>query len=225
MWGGLVHCGKCNALHHGFTCTVCGHKPDVEPHMMVIDGVRVPSYIQAGAVPYSVFVLLDLIRFECERPPTVPASGRAHPASERLVIVILFWTLIEGLMERFYTAAFADLPGELAQELLQRFPSIGGRLDRLYRRRWGMTFWDDLTEAGYPDAAKHLRAVQAARNAFVHGNPKAIDDALVQVTLDQLRNTQLGWIAVFNRRCSGMTKKVPLYDGDMALMLKKPGEV
>jgi hypothetical protein len=45
-----------------------------------------------------------------------------------LVIVILFWTLFESLMDRFYEAALADLPGELGPELLSRFASIGSRL-------------------------------------------------------------------------------------------------
>jgi len=91
-----------------------------------------------GAMPWSTYVLIDRIRREWERPPTGEPRGLGR-SSERFVIVILVWTLFETLIERFYEAAFADLPGELGAELLQRFASVGSRLDRLYERRWGRT--------------------------------------------------------------------------------------
>lgn len=42
--------------------------------------------------------------------------------AQRLVVVILFWSLFEILIDGFYRAAFADLPGKLSDELLQRLP-------------------------------------------------------------------------------------------------------
>ena len=151
---------------------------------------------------------------EWQRASASLPENRTRYGSERLVIVILFWTLFETLMDRFYLAAFADMPGDLGGELLRRFPNIGGRLDRLYKLRWGTTFWDNMADNGYAEAAKHLRTVQSARNNFVHGAPEAIDDALVKATVERLRDVQWGWVSVFNQRCTGMNKKVQLWEKD-----------
>ena len=212
----LIHCGECNALYQtaGSPCPICGHQIDMTPPKIELNGVEheLPVILQ-GAIPWSTYVLIDQMRLEWERPLAErgPAAGRS---AQRLVIVILFWTMFEVLIERFYEAAFADLPGQLGEELLQRFASVGSRLDRLYRRRWATTFWDDLASEGYPDAAAHLKLVQERRNAFVHGDPEAIDDSLVTATVDRLREVQLGWVAVFNKRCTGMQRKVPIWQAD-----------
>jgi hypothetical protein len=144
-----------------------------------------------GAIPWSTFVILRQIRLECARP-IVALDGAARRPAQRLAIVILFWTLFEILMEGFFRAAFAHLPGELADELLQRFPSIGGRLDRLYMRTWGTTFWADLEAEGFVEDAAHLRFLQERRNAFIHSDPEAIDDTLVEVTLARLETSRTG---------------------------------
>lgn len=72
-----------------------------------------------------------------------------------------------------------------------------------------------MLSAGYADAAKHLKLVQERRNAFVHGSVEAIDDALVEATVEKLGDVQLGWIAVFNKRCAGLSKRVPIWAADM----------
>lgn len=213
----LVHCPACNGLFDPkdlLSCPVCGHELDRSPKWVEIDGVehKLPPVMQ-GAIPYPTWTLLDHIRLEWERPVSATRSGRV--SAPRLVIVILFWTLFEVLMERFYGAAFADLPGDLRTELLQRNANMGARLDRLYKRRWGVTFWDDLSAEGYAEAAAHLKRVQARRNAFVHGDPAAIDDDLVASTVAQLEAVQLGWVALFNKRCTGMNRRVPIWETDM----------
>src|SRR6202521_3424674 len=171
-WHGLAHCPECNALHTSSKCPICGHVLDLTPHRITVDDVEhvIPAATQ-GAIPWSTFVILQQIRLERERPLAAIDGAGGRPA-QRLAIVILFWTLFEILMEGFFRAAFADLPGELADELLQRFPSIGGRLDRLYKPTWGMTFWADLEAGGFAEDAKHLRLVQERRNAFIHGDPE-----------------------------------------------------
>jgi len=213
-WHGLAHCPECNALHTSSKCPICGHVLDLTPHRITVDDVEhvIPAATQ-GAIPWSTFVILQQIRLERERPLAAIDGAGGRPA-QRLAIVILFWTLFEILMEGFFRAAFADLPGELADELLQRFPSIGGRLDRLYKRTWGMTFWADLEAGGFAEDAKHLRLVQERRNAFIHGDPEAIDDALVEATLARLETVQRGWIQLFNKRCTGRDKRIALWQVD-----------
>jgi len=213
-WHGLSHCPNCNALQRSQKCPVCGYALDFTPRRITVKGVEhlVPVATQ-GAIPWSTFVILRQIRLERERP-TISVDGVPQRPSQRLAIVILFWTLFEILMDAFYRAAFADLPGELAEELLQRFSSIGGRLDRLYKRTWGVTFWADLESEGFAIDAAHLRLLQERRNAFIHGDPEAIDDDIVDATLERLESVQVGWIQLFNKRCIGRSKHVPMWKVD-----------
>ena len=163
-----------------------------------------------GAIPWSTFVLLTQIQFEARRSAATEES-RFIGMSQRFTVVLLFWTLFEVLMEGFYRAAYADLPGELGEELLRRFPSIGGRLHRLYRRTWQVSFLDDLRSEGFHHEASLIDRVQGARNSFVHGDPEAIADELVDETLQRLENAQRGWIRIFNERCTGRENKVPIW--------------
>jgi hypothetical protein len=184
---------------------------DLEPQRIIVDGEEqiIPPAMQ-GAIPWSIFVLLEQIRIEAERA-TEPNETRLLSMSQRFTVVLLFWTLFEVLIDGFYRAAYADFLGELGDELLRRFPSIGSRLDRLYRRTWQTSFLDDLRSEGFDDEAELIVRVQSARNAFVHGNPEAIDDQLVDSTLRHLEGVQRGWIAMFNKRCTGRLERVPIW--------------
>lgn len=208
----LIHCHVCNALFDlPAPCPVCGHVYDLRPQT-VTDGDRsfeMPPAFE-GALHWSAHVLLRQMQLEVERP-LGPASQFTGGPSQRLVVVILFWSLFESLMDRFYRVALADLPGSLSEELLTRFNSIGSRLDRLHRARWGVSFWQDLADAGFAEVAQHLRSIQEKRNAFIHGDPTAIDDALVEESVENLLAVQLGWIAVFNRRCTNIQKVVKVW--------------
>jgi hypothetical protein len=212
----LIHCGECNALYRNACepCPVCGHQIDMSPRTIERDGVKhsVPAAL-AGALPYSSYVLLDQIRTELEHPVSDPNLASGRPA-QHYVVIILLWTLFESLMERFFETAFADLPGKLGEELLRKFPNIGDRLGRLYKSRWGTTFWDDLATIGYAKAAEQLKLVQERRNSFVHGEPEAIDNDLVRTTVERLLDIQLGWVAVFNLRCTGLQRQVPLWHAE-----------
>lgn len=209
----LIHCHVCNALFDlPAACPVCGHVYDLRSQT-IGDGdhsFEVPPAF-AGALHWSAHVLLRQIQLEVERPLGAPSQFIGGP-SQRLVVVILFWSLFESLMDRFYQVALADLPGSLSGELLGRFSSIGSRLDRLHRARWGVTFWQDLADVGFGEVAQHLRKVQDKRNAFIHGDPSAIDDGLVDEVVANLLAVQLGWIAVFNRRCTNMQKVVKVWE-------------
>ncbi len=209
----LIHCHLCNALFDlPAPCPVCGHVYDLRPQT-IRDGATTFEVQPAfnGALHWSAHVLLHQMKLEVGRPLGLDSQFVGGP-SQRLVVVILFWSLFESLMDRFYQAALADLPGTLPEELLSRFSSIGSRLDRLHRARWGVTFWQDFAELGYAEAADYLRIVQDRRNRFIHGDPRAIDDELVEATMANLLSVQLGWIALFNRRCTGMNKKVKLWE-------------
>jgi hypothetical protein len=172
-------------------------------------------HVTQGAIAWSTYVLLQLMQREWERPlverdffGSMPAEKRP---SQRLAIVILFWTLFEGLMDKFMDAGLADLPDGVREDLLRRYGTIGSRLDRLYRLTWSTTFWEDLRNLGFGTEAGHLKNVQKRRNDFVHGNPESIDDGLVQVTVEHLQTVQQGWIAVYNLRCTRRSRKIPVW--------------
>lgn len=190
---------------------MCGHVIDNQPQIIVVNGVEhlVPQATQ-GAIPWSMFLILERIKIEGERS-RIAASDRPERFSHRFAVVLLFWTLFEGLIDAFYRAALADLPGQLADELLERFPSIGGRLDRLYRRTWQTNFWADLESEGFGQESTLLSRIQKARNGFVHGDPEAIGDDLVDATLAHIENVQKAWIILFNKRCTGRRHRVPVW--------------
>lgn len=216
VWYAVSYCDKCHALMGSGPCPVCGQRIDSSPQRVVVNGVeRTMPQATQGAIAWSTYVLLQLMQREWERPlmerdffGSMPAEKRP---SQRLAIVVLFWTLFEGLMDKFMDAGLADLPDGVREDLLRRYGTIGSRLDRLYRLMWSTTFWEDLRNLGFGTEADHLKNVQKRRNDFVHGNPESIDDGLVQVTVEHLQTVQQGWIAVYNLRCTRRSRKIPVW--------------
>jgi hypothetical protein len=153
---------------------------------------------------YEDWVYLRMLEREWRRPVTEadrisPSDPTCQPSS-RAAIVVLFWSYFETRIERLLRAGMRDVPARLAEDTLQRSSSIGSRLDRLYRVLFETTYWADLTVLGFDDIGRHLIQVQERRNAFAHGNPGAIDDALVAAVVDNLKREHEAWIAAYNRR-------------------------
>jgi hypothetical protein len=130
--------------------------------------------------------------------------------SPKLILVILFWTLFEHLMDRFFNTAVASLPEGVGRDLLERYASIGSRMGRLYPSLFGTTLEANLAALGHGRVSAHLRKVQARRNDFVHGNTSAIDDPLVGETVERLHEVQEAVVALFNLRCAGNPGAPPM---------------
>jgi hypothetical protein len=126
----------------------------------------------------------------------------ARRPSGKASLVLLFWTYFETRIERLLRGGMREVPARLAEDALQRYSSIGSRLDRLYRVLFEISYGADLAELGYEDIWQHLARVQERRNAFAHGEPGAIDDALVAAVVDNLKREHEAWVGVFNRRAS-----------------------
>lgn len=153
---------------------------------------------------YEDWLYLQMLEREWKRHVT-EADLLSQPeairhASPRAAIVILFWSYFETRVERLLRAGMRDVPPRLADDTLRRYASIGSRLDRLYRILFEKTYWADLTELGFDDISRHLIQVQERRNGFAHGDPRAIDDALVAAVVDNLKQEHEAWIAAYNRR-------------------------
>lgn len=207
-WSGLFHCGKCLALISAEECAVCGHKLPEQPDEVIRKGdleYRITRNAVQGAISYTAVSLLALMQQEWQRPQLDEQFQHsfAKGCSQRVLIVLLFWTLLEHIMDQFFRTATSSLPAGVAAELLQRYPGIGARMDRLYLMLFDAKLKDDLEKLRYGDVFAHLRNVQERRNEFVHGNSEAIDDALVRETVERLGDVQAAWVALFNLRCTG----------------------
>lgn len=207
-WRGLFHCRKCFALIPTVECSVCGHEHVTQSlKVMGANGVEheVATFAVEGALSYTAVSLLALMEREWERPILDEEYQRSfvEGCSQRVLVVLLFWTLFEHMMDQFFRTALSRLPGGVAADLMQRYQSIGSRMGRLYTMMFDAKLKDDLTMLGYGHVHTHLQAVQMRRNEFVHGKAAAIDDALVRETVERLKDTQAAWVALFNLRCVG----------------------
>jgi hypothetical protein len=208
VWRDRIRCGTCEALMDlKSTCPVCAtdHR-NVGPTEFVLEEktIAVPPAF-AGALDWSPYVMLKLMHREWVLPPAEgealsPTKGSGPSA--RVLVLLVFWTYFETLMDWFYERATADLPPSIAKDLLARYSSIGARLERLHRVLFGAVYGEDLARLGQAPVWLHLQDIQRQRNAFMHGNPESINDALVENTVMIMPDFQQAWIQSFNFRCA-----------------------
>jgi hypothetical protein len=154
----------------------------------------------AGALDWSPYAMLQLMFRDWLRPLGAEDNSglpTANRPSARALVVLIFWTYFETLMGWFYETATDELPKPVVSDLLGRYGTIGARLDRLHRILFGVRYYEDLDMLGYASVTSHLKRLQIQRNAFVHGNPEAITDALVEETVRFLPEFHEGWVQTF----------------------------
>lgn len=122
--------------------------------------------------------------------------------SPRAIIVLIFWTYFETRIERIYRETLKSLPKSVVEDLLERYSSIGCRLDKLYKITYECSYWSDLHDIGFGKISNMLNRIQTQRNKFVHGHPEAIDDELVEELVQNLKLEHESYILVFNKRMS-----------------------
>lgn len=217
-WLKLSHCWKCHTLIEGVSCPKCGAEfTPTELKIATTDGeIQItPVYTTQGAFSWTMHVLADLMKREWWRPVSVADSFSYQPPdkrpSQRMVIVVLFWTLFEHLMDRFFAVATSSLPPSVGADLLRCYSGIGSRMDRLYKLLFETTMEKDLVALGHADVYAHLLKVQDRRNRFVHGEAEAIDDTLVEEIVAKLHDVHSAWIALFNLRCTGNANAPPVW--------------
>lgn len=220
-WAGLIHCDRCHTLMTGFVCPKCGRDYNADARFVthVIDGeeVQVPQLVFQGALSWTTHSLLVLMKREWERPLLEMEQGLApgKGPSQRMLIVVLFWTLFEHHMDRFFDAALGALRPAIRADLLRRYATIGSRMDRLYKLAFEATLENDLATLGHGEVYAHLLNVQERRNAFVHGDSEAIDDNLVIEVVERLPAVQAAWLALYNHRCTGSSTAPPVWESDL----------
>ena len=115
--------------------------------------------------------------------PFVAHGAGLHGAA----LVLLFWTYFETRLEYLLRSGLRHVPPSFLEDALNRYSSVGARLDRFYKIAFGSTYHGDLVCLGHSDVSAHLARVQERRNEFVHGSPQSIDDALATSVVEMLK--------------------------------------
>jgi hypothetical protein len=212
LWSGYTICGKCQGIRRcDGACQVCGDPPFRAESQLFRDAsgweFHVPMMVSMGAEGrYEDWVYLQMMEREWKRPvleedrfPGISASAGPSP---RASIVILFWSYFETRIERLLRAGLREVPGRILDDILRRYSAIGARLNDFYGVAFSSTYKKDLEEIGHGHIWPHLALIQERRNQFAHGQPQAIDDALVQKVVEKMKEEHEAWIAVFNKRAT-----------------------
>ncbi len=218
LWYSYIRCPTCPGIRkYEESCPACG-KPMPAPQQRTIllpDGKpqSVAEVYAGGEGGYEDYAYLDIIEQEWKRDvssgPDFSAIAASHRPSQRAVLAIVFWAYFEARIERLLRSAMRDLPERVTADLLQRYGSIGARLDRLYRLLFSCTYWNDLETLGFGKIAELLKRLQEQRNQFAHGRPEALDDTLIHDLVESLKDEHESWIAVFNLRAATVAPLAP----------------
>lgn len=191
-------------------CLACGSEPyDLAPEVYEDSSGRkhqVGRSFRGAEGRREDYQLLALMQREWHRPHLEPVeqSWLTSGMSERASVVLLFWTYFESRMNRLVTLGLRPLPENVQNDLSSRYDSVTSHMKQLYQILFGVKYLDDLIAVGGESISGHLARVQDARNRFVHGDPEALSDALVEAVVHNLKAEHDAWIAVFNRRISVM---------------------
>lgn len=216
IWSGYTLCGRCHGIRTvSGACNVCGDPPvDTKPFFIRdAQGREREVYpAQMGAEGrYEDWVYLRMIEREWKRPALAedqfPAPSTELRPSPKASIVILFWSYFETRIERLFREALHEIPKGILEDMLRRYSAIGARLNDLYRIAFDSTYKNDLEAVGHGQMWSHLAKTQERRNQFAHGQPHAIDDALVLSVVENLKLEHESWIAVFNKRAARVPSK------------------
>ena len=175
---------------------------------IVDDGqeISTPPVYMGAESRYEDYVYLQLMEREWERMKRDSMSQNRLSHTEQVStgasLVLLFWTYFETRLEHLLRSGLRHVPPSFLEDALNRYSSVGARLDRFYRIAFDSTYHSDLGSLGYSDVSTHLARVHEQRNAFVHGSPQSIDDSLTVSVVDMLKREHEAWIAVFNHRVS-----------------------
>ena len=209
LWSGYIRCGSCSGIRTFDPCPACGADLPREEHTVRLDDGREipirPAY--AGAeTRYEDYVYLQLMEREWDRMSrdSSPQDRLQHTEqiSTGASVVLLFWTYFETRLEHLLRNGLRHVPPSFLEDALNRYSTVGARLDRFYKIAFDSTYHSDLKSLGYSDVSAHLKRVQRQRNAFLHGSPQSIDDSLAIAVVGMLKQEHEAWIAVYNHRVS-----------------------
>ena len=208
LWFGYVICSNCQGIRQIETnCPACGDPPyDLSPRVMTLpDGTthQVPAAFPGAEGRFEDYAYLSWMEREWNRVipdeelQMVQAGFAPYP---KVTIILLWWTYFETRIERLLRSGMRTTPTAIVEDALERYSSIGARLDRLYKVVFGASYAADLQNLGKRDIWDLIREVQDARNRFMHGDPKAITESLTLKVVGRMRDEHEAWIQIYNSR-------------------------
>jgi hypothetical protein len=211
LWNDYTICGRCHGIRSfKGACQICGDPPFSMESQVIRDRsgreFRVPQVFMGAEGRYEDWVYLRMMEREWKRPVVdedrFPGLSENAGPSSRASIVILFWSYFETRIERLLRAGLREVPGRILDDILRRYSAIGARLNDFYSVAFSSTYKKDLEDVGHGHIWPQLALIQERRNQFAHGQPQAIDDALVQGVVEKMKEEHEAWIAVFNKRAT-----------------------
>jgi hypothetical protein len=84
---------------------------------------------------YEDYVYLDMLEREWKPPVVIEQiqTLAGTPPSPRAGIVLLYWSYFGTRIDRLLRSGLRNAPSSLIEDSLERYSSIGSRLDRFYR--------------------------------------------------------------------------------------------
>ena len=195
LWSGYIRCGNCSGIRtFSDPCLACGADLSKEEHTLKLeDGqeISIPPVYMGAETRYEDYVYLQLMEREWERMTRDSASQNRLPhtgqVSTGASLVLLFWTYFETRLEQLLRDGLRHIPPSFLEDALNRYSSVGARLERFYRIAFDSTYHTDLVSLGHSDVSAHLTRIQKQRNAFIHGSPQSIDDSLAISVVEMLK--------------------------------------
>ena len=216
LWSGYIRCGECSGIRtFSDPCPACGAdlRKEVEQTLRLDDGqeISIRHAYMGAETRYEDYVYLQLMEREWERMTRDAESQNRLLHTEQVStgasLVLLFWTYFETRLEHLLRDGLRHIPPRFLEDALNRYSSIGARLDRFYKVAFDSTYHSDLVSLGYSDVSAHLARIQEQRNAFVHGSPQSIDDFLATSVVEMLKQEHEAWIAIYNHRATRPLKR------------------
>ena len=214
LWNGYIICENCLGIRtlEG-ECPVCNKEVSNQRFIKIKgqDGIEfeIPSNSFMGAEGrYEDYVYLNMLEYEWRRPVSkfdeYSFLNKDNRPATKAIIALVFWTYFETKIDRLLDTAMRNIPDSIRQDLFKRYQSISARTDELYKVIFGKktSYFLDLETLGYKNIVSLLRNIQEGRNKFMHGNPEAIDDKLIENIVESLKEEHESWIKVFNLRAA-----------------------
>jgi len=212
LWYDYIICFNCGGIRKvDGKCPVCKSELPKDRKLKIKsdDGKEyevVSNTLMGAEGRYEDYIYLDMLESEWRRPVSefeqfTSISEDKRPAA-KAIMVLVFWTYFETRIERLIDSAMNDLPESIRLNLLKRYQSISSRTNDLYKILFGKsnTYNNDLDTLGYERVSNLLERIQKKRNQFMHGEPEAIDDTLIEDMVCMLKMEHESWIDVFNMR-------------------------
>lgn len=216
LWSGYILCRNCRGIRTvKGRCPVCS---DILQDSTTIlektesgKEVKLPQTAYMGAEGrYEDYVYLNMLEYEWKRPissfDNYNFLDHEKKPAAKAIIVLIFWTYFETRIERLLTTAMSKLPATVKEHLIKKHQSISSRTNELYKILFGdsTSYHADLRSLGFINISTLLLQIQDRRNKFMHGQPEAIDDELVENIVASLKDEHQSWIEVYNLRLASM---------------------